>query len=334
MNDSTQTIALTGATGFVGRHITRALLDAGYSVRGLVRDLGKVKEVLPDPRSVDSGTLSFVEGDVFDAQAMHDLAEGAHTVINTIGIRLEKPGVTFDRMHTDATRVTLSAAESAGAQRFIQVSAMGTRANAPTAYWRTKWDSEMLVRQSALGWTILRPSLIHGHDAELMQMIKGWALGRSLPYFFMPYFSRPQGDLVSFPPQPPRFESARFAPVHVEDVAGAVLASIERDEAIGETYQLCGSEETDWPEMLRHMTEVLPMANPKKPILGLPGVVGEGMAIVAGAIGLGASVPFSPSEARQSMEDMTSSTEKAKAHLGFDPMPFFEPSRAYAGDIV
>jgi len=109
---------------------------------------------------------------------------------------------------------------------------------------------------------------------------------------------------------------------------------LERVEAVGETYPLCGPEEMDWPEMLRHMTEVLPMANAKKPVLGLPGMVGEAMATAAGAIGLGPAVPFGPSEARMAMEDMVCGVEKARAQLGFEPGPFFEATRGYAGEIV
>lgn len=327
------TVALTGATGFVGRHTVRALLDAGYGVRALVRSTEKARRVLPDAAELESGALSLVEGDIFNAQSVHELAQGSHAFVHSIGIRLERPGRSFEKLHTDATRIAVEATQDAGVQKYVHISAMGTRAHAPTAYWRTKWDSEMLVRQSSLQWTVLRPSLIHGPDSELMQMIKDWAIGRSVPYFFMPFFSRPQGELMSFPPKPPRFESARFSPVHVDDVAAAVVSSLESDAATGETYQLCGPEEMDWPQMLRHMTEVIPMANAKKPILGLPGMVAEQIAMVAGAIGLGAAMPFSASEALQATEDMTASTAKAEQHLGFEPKPFFEPSRAYAGEI-
>lgn len=319
-------IAVTGATGFVGRYVVRELLSRGHRVKALVRDRAKAESVLP------SG-VEMVVGDVFSGSSVRSLMDGCWGVVNTIGIRREvPPDVTFARLHVDAMRILMRAASDAGARRWVQVSAIGARPNAPTAYWRTKYEGERLLRASGLEWTILRPSMIHGPDGEFMQMVKGWALGRSAPHFFIPYFTRVEFT-PGFPPKPPKFVSARVAPVAVEDVAKAAGESFERETAIGEVYALAGPEEMDWPTMLGHVRDALPLANPKMRIIGLPGVMGLAAAMKAKIFGLSNALPFGPDEPRMAMEDSTASTAKVSSHLGLIPRPFFETVSGYAGRI-
>ncbi|NIQ96450.1 MAG: NAD(P)H-binding protein, partial [Desulfuromonadales bacterium] len=95
-------------------------------------------------------------------------------VIHLVGIIREFPGkgVTFKKLHTEATRNALAAAAECGVGRFLQMSANGTRANADTGYHQTKWQAEEAVRSSSLDWTIFRPSLIYGKDGEFVTMMK------------------------------------------------------------------------------------------------------------------------------------------------------------------
>lgn len=318
------TIALTGATGFVGRHAARALLAAGHSVRALVREREKARKTLPPG-------VAWVFGEIGHRDALNELMQGCDAIVHCVGIRREfPPDITFESAHTRATLATTEAAKNRGVRRFIHISALGTRPNAPTAYHRSKYEAETIVRQSGLEWTILRPALIHGPDGEFIQMAKAWALGRSAPYFFMPYFARatpPSG----FPPVP-KPESARLQPVHVDDVAAAIVASLAKPAAVGEVYSLVGPEVLDWPGVLAAIRDNLPLSDGKKRIVPLPGALAAAGALAAGAVGLGAALPFGPSEPIMAMEEGTAADDKVRQHLGLNARAFTRSFIQYAAE--
>lgn len=326
MHSLPTTVAVTGATGFVGRHTVAALAERGHRVRALVRDPRKLREVFAGlPAGVE-----VVQGDIFDRAAVSDLCRGAMALVHTIGIRKEVyPASTFERMHVLATRAALDAAGGAGVRRFVHVSALGVRPEGPTEYQRSKFTAEQMVRTSGLEWTILRPSLIHGADGELMKMIKGWVLGRVTPHLFIPYFVRVEGK----PPAPPKFVAAEIQPVHVDDVAGAIAACIDTDRSTGEVYALTGPETLRWPEFLTLVRDSIGGEGSKKRVIGLPGRMGWLQAKTAKVLGLANALPFGPSEPIMAMEDSVASHAKATAHLGFNPRPLRATVRAYAGQI-
>lgn len=305
--------------------MVRALVGRGWTVRPLVRDRRKARAVL------ESDESAWVQGDALDHGALAALLGGASAVVHCIGIRREfPPEVTFARLHPGATRALLDAAAEAGVRRFVHISALGTRPDAATPYHRSKYESERLVRESGLDWTILRPSLVHGPHGEFVRMARAWVLGRAPPWFFLPYFGRferPGGGGL------PRLVSAKVQPVHVDDVAHAVCACLERDESIGEVYPLAGPETLDWPGVLTAIRDAMPMGDKRKRPAAMPGALASAMARGAGAIGLGALLPFGPSEPIMATEDNTCALDKARAHLDFRPAAFVESVRAYGGGL-
>lgn len=328
VHTSAMTVAVTGATGFVGRHTVRALVERGHRVRALARDAVKARAIFSGGGAVEG--VEVMLGDVFEPGLVADLCRGAHAVVHVIGIRKEvHPSVTFERMHVQATRRVLDAAVATGVRRVVHVSAMGTGPESPTAYGRSKFASERLVRTSGLDWTIFRPGLIHGADSELMRMIKGWVLGRLTPHFFIPYFARVEGS----PPALPRLVSAQIAPVSVGDVASVIASSLETPRSIGEVYPLAGPEAMRWPELLALVRDALPLGDRRKRIIPIPGRVGWLHAQTARVLGLANSLPFGPSEPILAMEDMTANCAKAAEHLGFIPRPCRASVREYADRI-
>lgn len=321
-------VAVAGATGFIGRHLCRRLLDEGRSVRALVRSTEKAAYVLPD-----SERLQLVVGDAFDDDALADLARGAAALVNTIGIRLEQPPhVTFERIHPLATERLLNAAQQHGVRRFLLVSALGVRPDANDDYSSTKYAAETVVRRSGADWTIFRPSIVHGPDGEFVDMLKNWVRGRAAPFFFMPYFARIEAT-PSFPPKPPKLVAADVQPVHVDDVAAAIAAAIDAPDATGEVYNLTGPERLSWPDMYKHVRAEIPLGESRKPIVPVPAPLAAAMAAAAKPLGLASTLPYSASEPVLATMDNCADHHKAAEHLGFEPRPFRESFSAYAEQI-
>lgn len=323
-------VAVTGATGFVGRHAVRELVRRGWRVRALSRTPGKAARVLGGA-GIESGRVEVVEGDALGEGVAGRLVRGADACVNLVGIIRERGGgQTFERAHTGTTRALVRACELANVRRFVQMSALGVGDEADTAYARTKWAAERAVRASALVWTILRPGLIHGADGEFMREAKGWCEGRSFPHVLIPCFTRLDADWR--PPRPPRFEDPTLAPVRVEDVAWAIGESLEREAARMEVYNLVGPERVTMRELLTSLRDALPLGK-KLPVVGIPGGVAAMQARAAAALGLRDALPFDEGMARMGARDSLATLDKASAHLSFQPAPFTETMRGYAASM-
>lgn len=326
-------VAVTGATGFVGRTIVRELVRRGCSVRALVRDERKARKVLP----ISSGQITLVSGDVSSPQALETLMQGAGSVMHLIGIirEVRLPGgqaATFKKLHVDATRDVLAAASKAGIRRYIHMSAVNARPDSKAEYSKTKWDAEILVRESDLDWTIFRPGLIHGHEGEFIQLARELAIGDSAPWLVMPYFARfidhlDEGVIA------PRLslESAKLQPVYVEDVALAFAEALTRPQSIGEIYTLLGSETLDWQRVMEYLRDTLPQTDKRLPAVPVPGEHAAIIATVAKFIGLGGLLPFDAGQATMATEDQHGDLYKVQSQLGLSPRPFREIVKQYAG---
>ncbi|MFM9994688.1 MAG: NAD(P)H-binding protein [Phycisphaerales bacterium] len=326
-----RTIALTGATGFLGRAIARELLSRGHTVRALVRDRGKTRGALPS----DAGDrLKVVEGDLFHADALRELLHGSDACIHAVGLLRESGnGQTFQRVHADVTRVLLAACRTYSVTRLVHISALGVHDEVRTAYQKTKWEAEQTVRRSGLDWTILRPSLIHGVDGEFIRVAAGWARGSHSPWIFMPYFTRGELSTHEVPLAAINRITPRVQPVAVEDVARAAAESLDRSEAVGETYNLAGPDVFTWPDLLRTLRDALPGGNEDIEPRPVPSEPAAAFAFVAGKLGFGSLLPFDAGMAVMGATDSTASTAKARAHLGFEPRPFREAFASYAGRV-
>src|SRR5207245_9806037 len=149
-------IAVTGATGFVGRHVAATLTGRGHRVRALVRRLGPARLLVgPAP--------GLVPGDLAYAATLAALVRSSDAVIHLVGIIVEGGPATFDAVHVEGTRRVLAAARAAGVRRAVHMSALGAR-DEPGAipYHRTKRRAEHLARVSGLCHAIFRPQLVCG----------------------------------------------------------------------------------------------------------------------------------------------------------------------------
>lgn len=321
------TIAISGATGFVGRHVVRELLSSGRSVRALVRDAAHAQRVLP--RSSD---ISYVVGDILDRNACADLVAPASGCIHLVGIIRELPGSTFRKAHVDATRAIVDACEARKVKRYLHMSALGARDTARTDYQRTKWEGESIVRESALDWTIFRPGMIHGVGSEFLEMVKGFASGLEPPYFFLPYFTRgtpehrvPLGGETPVDPV--------VAPIDVRDVARAFVAAIDAPQSIGETYNLVGPETLSWPKLLTLVRDHAGGNHNLRPF-GVPAKLASMGAVAAKKLGLGLMLPFDAGMPIMASEDSIADPIKARKHLNLEFRPFTPSFVEYAPQLA
>ncbi len=219
-------VFLTGGTGFVGSEVLRQLVTAGYVVRVLVRKGSESKRAVLENVEVHTG-------DLVEPSSLVDALVGCDAVIHLVGIIREFPGrgITFKKMHVEATRNLLAAAEAQGVKRFLHMSSNGARERGNTGYHRTKWQAEELVRDTDLDWTIFRPSLLFGFGSEFVNMIA--ELIRRVP--LVPVLGDGQ---------------YRMQPVALEQVAASFVKALEMPETIGATYHLGGSVSYSYDEIL------------------------------------------------------------------------------------
>lgn len=318
MNDQSMTVAVTGATGFVGSHIVRELLAHGHSVRALVRTPAKASDVFAGIEGRDR--LSFVQAETVTDESASRLVEGAQACINCIGIIREQQGQRFDFLHVRVPELLASACKSHGVDRFIQISALGADPDGRARYQQTKYAGEKVLRRSGLDWTIFRPGLIVGEGGEFTEMMADWARGASQPWVFMPYFTRRADGQWSYIPG--ETTDPVVAPVSVSDVARAVRLALGNDETVGEIYNVVGAEAVSWPDLLIAARDATPRAKPNIRPGGIPAPAAYLAAMKMKLIGMGGMLPFDAGMAAMGAEDSTASIEKFAAHFGFVPGSF------------
>ena len=231
-------IFISGGTGFVGSHVCRELRKRGHELRLLAHH---------NNGAAESG-IEYIVGDVTRVESFAVGMSGCDAVINLVGIIREFPfrGATFEKLHVQATAHMLEAARRNGISRYLQMSALGTRPAAVSAYHRSKWRAEELVRESGQDWTVFRPSLIFGPDDAFINMLA--AQLRLAPV--MPVIGS---------------GSYRLQPIHADDVARCFAMALEMPETIGQTYELCGRDRVSYEELLDMIAAAMGRTAPFKP---------------------------------------------------------------------
>lgn len=194
------TVAITGATGFVGQALLDRAASSGLAVKALTRREQPPRE-----------GVEWVRGDLDDETALRQLCEGAEAVIHVAGVVNAPDADGFERGNVTGTLNLIEAARHAGVPRLVHVSSLSAREPELSAYGASKARAEKLVRASGLDWTIVRPPGIYGpRDTEYLEMFR---LAR-------------WGVL----PVPPR--DGRSSLIHVDDLARLLLALVPGGEAI------------------------------------------------------------------------------------------------------
>ena len=207
------TIAVTGATGFVGQALLDRALEADVTVKALAR------RAQPPLAGVE-----WVSGDLGTNDSLRQLVRGAEAVIHVAGV--VNDAAQFESGNVLGTLNVIEAAKAEGVQRFIHVSSLSAREPDLSAYGASKARAEKLVMASGLDWTIVRPPGIYGP--------------RDVDYFEM--FRLARWGLMPVPPK-----EGRASIIHVDDLARLLLALVPGGEGVSsQTFEPDDGREQGW----------------------------------------------------------------------------------------
>ena len=211
-------IAVTGGTGFIGKHLTQGLIERGHQVVVISRGLYTRGTAMPS-----SENISVVRASVTDTTELTRAFAGCTAVVHCAGTS-EDPSQTFQQVHVEGARSAVTAAKQAGVQKFLLVSYLRARQDAPSAYLKSKAEGEEIVRQSGLNFTILKAGLVYGQGDHLLTNLGN--LLRRLPVFATVGVREKTVRLIA-----------------VEDLVAIIHAALTDDRLSRRTVAVLGPEE-------------------------------------------------------------------------------------------
>jgi NADH dehydrogenase len=225
-------VLLVGGTGFIGQHLCAELDDRGHDVTALSRN--------PDPSDLPE-SVGTAMGDVTAYDSIEAAFEGQDAVVNLVALsplfEPEGGNERHDEIHRGGAENCLRAAEAAGVERFVHLSALGADPDGPTHYIRAKGRAENLVRDSDRDWVVFRPSVVFGEGGEFVSFTK------RLKKLFapgLPVYPLPGGGTET-----------RFQPVWVGDLVPMLADAVEDDAHVGGVYEIGGPEVLTLREITR-----------------------------------------------------------------------------------
>ena len=300
-------ICVLGGTGFVGTELVSRLALDGHWVRVPTRNLTRAQRL----RVLD--TVELRVADVHAPSALSQLFADCDAVINLVGILNPRRGASFQAVHAELPAKVIATARGAGVRQVLHMSALGADARAPSQYLRTKAAGEAQLRAAAPpsanpqpAVTIFRSSVIFGTRDSLTNRFAGLL---RLTAGFLP-LARAR---------------ARFAPIHVVDVAEAFRRALGARASFGQSYQLCGPEVMTLAEIVRLSARV---ARLPCHIVPLPDLAARVQGLVMGLL---PGKPFSLDNFRSLTVDCVCQ-EDGCARLGIRPQHMQAVLPTYLGD--
>jgi NADH dehydrogenase len=226
-------ITIVGGSGFLGRHLVRALARRHYRIRIACRRPDLTGHLQPLGRV---GQIHAVQANVRNAASVEAAARGASTVINLVGILFERGQQRFNAVQDQGAARVAQAATAQGA-RMIQVSAIGADENSASLYARSKALGEKAVFAASPDAVIVRPSVVFGPEDDFFN--KFGAMARMLPAL----------PLVGG-------GETKFQPVFAGDVAEAIAQIVEGKAKPGTIFEIGGAEVLTFKEILEYVLKV------------------------------------------------------------------------------
>jgi uncharacterized protein YbjT (DUF2867 family) len=196
---------MTGATGFVGGATLRHAIDAGWHVRALTRR--------PQP---EREGVTWIAGALDKPDSLAEMAAGSDAVMHIAGVVNVPTRAAFEAGNATATGHVIDAARGAGVTRFIHVSSLAAREPGLSNYGWSKERAEIIVRDSGLDWTIVRPPAVFGPgDTEMLDL-----------------FRMARRGIALLPPK------GRMSAIYVDDLARLLVAlTSDRSASVGAIYE-------------------------------------------------------------------------------------------------
>ena len=220
----TRRILVTGATGFVGRHVVSTLAERGLSVRAMAHGWGR-------DQVIARGSVELCHADVTDDDAVKATMDGVDGVVHLVAIIRERGVATFERVNHQGTARLVAAAREAGIECFVQFSAIGAINDPEFPYLQSKWRGEQAVIQSGVPYAILRGSILFGEGDEFVNTLA--SVFKTFPV--VPVAGNGQ---------------ARFQPLHVQDMAQCIVQVLEREDLRGQCIEIGGPTHLTYDQII------------------------------------------------------------------------------------
>ena len=223
-------IAITGATGFIGGHLARRLLADGHHVVLLTRGASR--------RSASSNmNANFVTSDLSDPTVLADAFSGCDAVAHCAGINREIGKQTYQKVHVEATRNVVKAAQQAGVRKILLMSFLRARPNCGSAYHESKWAAEEIVRNSGLDYTIIRAGVVYGLGDHMLDHLSHAV--HTFPLFAMV-----------------GLKEKSIRPLAIDDLIEVLHAALVEDRLGCNTVAVTGPEELHLSEAVRRVARI------------------------------------------------------------------------------
>lgn len=289
-------ILITGAAGYIGRHLVNRLAAQGERPRCLVRDITRAKTILP------SDKVELVEGDTTQSNTLNAAVQGVDTIVHAAFITADHKALThnyYDNTNVNGSANLIKAAKNAGVKRIIELSGLGTKPDKPGSYMQGRYLAEKMLVDSGLDYTIIQPSVLFGKGSPF---IKGLA------------------DLVRTAPVLPLIGGGGtlFQPIYVEDVVTVILKVLENPAGTNKkTYTIGGpayySFSQIYDELLKTMHKNRLKVYAPTPLIGL------GAAVMAAVL---PKPPLTPAAMSLFAFNNTTDLNSVERDFGFQPTSF------------
>ena len=309
------TILVTGATGFLGAALTRALVQQGHEVRILARDEKKAREQFG---AAIGGAITLIRGEITEKEKVRQAVDGTTVIYHLVG-RLYHPSVPtelYHETHVVGTRIIVEACkDQAQLQRFVHCSTTGIFGETGTTpadedaplgptnpYEATKLEGELVALKAhkdfGLPVSVIRPGLVYGPgDLHLLGFFT--SIQKGLPCLI-------DGG------------KAMIHPVYIDDMTDSFILAAERPEAIGRSYNIAGDLPVTFRELSTAIAHALGRHLPPGDLpLWLANTASDVFSVVPGFGG--EKAPLTRSRVKFLTNSRVYSIERARHELGYTP---------------
>lgn len=225
-------IAITGGTGFIGRHLAHDLISRGHEVIIISRGY-----YTRNTQPIQGAT--FIQLDANDTAKLTEAFRGCNAVAHCAGTSVEDGKQTLKQLHADGARSAVTAAENAGVKKFVLLSYLSVRPNTSSQYLDTKWQGEEIVRASKINYTILKAGLVYGSGDHLLNNLSN--LFKKMPIFAQVGLKEKNVRLLA-----------------VEDLINAIRETLLDENRLSrQTVAVMGPEEFPFSQAARRIAKAL-----------------------------------------------------------------------------